>query len=590
MKNILFAIICMNLVIGCSKYDDIVNFAIEESSNLDQTLISQDNPKKTYAKLSITSDKTQILKASPQSTLNGSQVSFPSGCLQSQNEITEITLEEGVNNYYEIGVGDFTELEKDNFLEYKPSLLLTSADTSLSFSCDFTISFSIDNLSLSQQKNIALFYHMYDPESEIYISGFRKVEQVDGSIEIKDNKIGAYQIVYLKNTLSENLINVNSSQQGYLPKSVSSTNDDNIDDSKIQIEQKNIIVGGGSLKGHPPTGILFDGSKDSPSVDERSPRDTVVTNLSAIDNDLNDTFVFSLSGKQKDFFYIEDNKLYVNEVFEYKDGPTKRITISVSDSFGFIYSQNILVTVNNIHPTKILLNNESQLTIDEHLDAGATIASLSVDQGGFEDSVWTYQLSGADAAYLYIDESSLKIAQEFFYINKPSLSISLSVEDNYGISFSEDFTITVNNLLPEITLTGNSVHAGKNPGVAVGTLSSNEVVTFSLASGVGDDDNEDFIIDGNSLRTSKTLSYEAGATRSIRVRATEEIYYEKIFTINIQKDEVQTEQLILSKVAGESFRGMRNLNNAWQKITNYLLKFFNYIKQCNTIQLIIRKV
>ena len=163
-----------------------------------------------------------------------------------------------------------------------------------------------------------------------------------------------------------------SSQQGYLPKVVSDTDDDNKIVLKFRLI-KNIIIGGDSLKGQPPTGILFDGSEDSPSVNERSPKDTVVANLSAIDNDLNDTFVFSLSGKQKDFFYIEDNKLYVNEVFEHKDGSTKRITISVSDSFGFTYSQNILVTVNNIHPTKILLNNKSQLTIDEHLDIGTTI-------------------------------------------------------------------------------------------------------------------------------------------------------------------------------------------------------------------------
>ena len=55
--------------------------------------------------------------------------------------------------------------------------------------------------------------------------------------------------------------------------------------------------------------------QETPSINEQSPKGTLVAKLTVEDNDLNDSFSFSVSGKDKDYFYTESGSLYVNNTF-----------------------------------------------------------------------------------------------------------------------------------------------------------------------------------------------------------------------------------------------------------------------------------
>ena len=180
-------------MISCSNSDsEDINTTAIQIDYIDKTLIAEDNPRKTFARLSASSTKTQILNASSQSNLGGVIVSFPPGCLTTSSDTTEVSLEEGVDKYFETGVADFTQISSGKILEHEASMLLKSPDDSLDFSCEFNIEFPINkttNLHLTEIKNIVLFYHIFDKNTGAYRSGFKNIDSLDGIVQIKTNRL-----------------------------------------------------------------------------------------------------------------------------------------------------------------------------------------------------------------------------------------------------------------------------------------------------------------------------------------------------------------------------------------------------------------
>ena len=95
----------------------------------------------------------------------------------------------------------------------------------------------------------------------------------------------------------------------------------------------------------------------------------------------------------------------------------------------------------------------------------------------------------------------------------------------------------------DISLTNNSVAENTPQGTDVGELSSTDPdlpaqsFTYSLVTGTGDTNNNDFQVTGNTLEVKNPLDFEAGATRSVRIRATDSgspaQSFEKQFTITV---------------------------------------------------------
>src|SRR5207302_6617586 len=89
----------------------------------------------------------------------------------------------------------------------------------------------------------------------------------------------------------------------------------------------------------------------------------------------------------------------------------------------------------------------------------------------------------------------------------------------------QQFTITAspNSVPTDIGLSHAAVDENQPSGTTVGTLSTTDpdagdTHTYSLVSGTGSTDNASFQISGSTLQTAGPLDFEAGGTRSVRIR------------------------------------------------------------------------
>lgn len=106
-----------------------------------------------------------------------------------------------------------------------------------------------------------------------------------------------------------------------------------------------------------------------------------------------------------------------------------------------LYRSLIELTI-NYSPTAISIDNQS---IAENEVTGTLIGTLLVTDIDLEDEyVWV--LSGTDAASFSLDDNLLKSNEEFDFETKNSFDITISVQDQGGLSAQVDFTITVTNV------------------------------------------------------------------------------------------------------------------------------------------------
>ena len=92
----------------------------------------------------------------------------------------------------------------------------------------------------------------------------------------------------------------------------------------------------------------------------------------------------------------------------------------------------------------------------------------------------------------------------------------------------------------DITLSANAPNENQAIGTVIGNLSSTDVdagetFTYSLVAGDGDDNNANFTIDGNKLKSGLVFDFETKTSYKIRIRTTDSdgATFEKKFTISI---------------------------------------------------------
>lgn len=122
------------------------------------------------------------------------------------------------------------------------------------------------------------------------------------------------------------------------------------------------------------------------------------------------------------------------------------------------------------------------------------------------------------------------------YVAFVSDATNLVLGDTNGIP---DIFLWSNPNPTDIALSNTTVAENQPAGTTVGTLTATDLdsasFTYTLVGGAGSADNAAFAIAGDELRTAGPLNYEAGATRSVRVRVTDSTgnWYEESFTITI---------------------------------------------------------
>ena len=243
----------------------------------------------------------------------------------------------------------------------------------------------------------------------------------------------------------------------------------------------------------------------------------VVGTLLTTDEDAGDTHTYTLSGADADLFEIVDGKLKLKDSISsnYEVKNLLNISITATDSTGLSFTQSIKVTVNNVNeqPTQIKL---SKTSFDEAI-GGAVVGTLSTVDEDIGDT-YTYTLSGDDADKFEVVDGELKLKNSITadYETLTTYSVTVTSTDSGGLSLSQDFALTVNNVnepVTSITL-GASNFAIVSEGIQgqiigeflINDPDLNEIHTYLLT---GKDAKYFEVVDGVlKLKADVTLDYE----------------------------------------------------------------------------------
>lgn len=214
--------------------------------------------------------------------------------------------------------------------------------------------------------------------------------------------------------------------------------------------------------------------------------------------------------------------------------------------FGQVLAQEIINALppENQTPTDITL---SANVIVENSAVGTAIGEFSSIDPDAGDT-FAYSLvagpGSSDNGSFMIEVNTLRLNSTVNFENKPSYSLRVQTQDAGGLTLSKIFTINVTNA-PEsptnLSLSSQSILEGVNVGTVIGQFSAtdpdaNEQLSYSFASGDGDEDNAQFTLNGHQLLSNAVFEFGTEPSRSIRIRVTDStgLFIEAPFTINVQ--------------------------------------------------------
>ncbi len=302
----------------------------------------------------------------------------------------------------------------------------------------------------------------------------------------------------------------------------------------------------------PPTDIALSDS----TIDENCPVGSEIGTFSTTDEDVDELFSYELVAGTGDTdnssFTIAGSggdslKLAVVPNYEVKDSYS--IRVRTTDSGGLTYEKQFTISIldENDAPTGLALSGS---TIDENSPVGSEIGTFSTT---YEDAgeLFSYELvagtGDTDNSSFTIaggGGDSLKLAVVPNYENKDSYNIRVRTIDSGGLSFEEQFVISisdVNDAPTDIALSNSTIDENSPVGSEIGTISTIDEDTgdtnfsYELVGGDGSEDNDCVNIAGGSLQLAIVPNYEVKDSYSIHVRTTDSggLSFEKQFVISI---------------------------------------------------------
>jgi len=197
-----------------------------------------------------------------------------------------------------------------------------------------------------------------------------------------------------------------------------------------------------------PTGIMLAGAVNNAfTMQEGS---TFVSNLAAVDENMNDAHTFSIVAGQDSAYFeiIGNNALHFKAPADFESGKTSyTVTIKVSDSEGLETLETFTVNVTDVDeapPLESFVASTSE--IKEFNAKNQTVAVLAaIDPDGLGS--FTFSLvSGqgdSDNSYFYIEGNKLKANTSFVYGSKNSYSVRIRVTDSGNNSTEKVFSFSL---------------------------------------------------------------------------------------------------------------------------------------------------
>ncbi|MCY3008584.1 MAG: S8 family serine peptidase [Planctomycetota bacterium] len=295
----------------------------------------------------------------------------------------------------------------------------------------------------------------------------------------------------------------------------------------------------------PPTSITLSAN----TILENQPAGTRVGLLNSVDQDLGETFVYTLvpgSGSaENSLFTIFGNELRTASPLDFETTKLLSVRVRTTDANGLFFEQPFFTSTINLNepPTSLSLSANS---IEEFRPIGTSIGSFATVDPDVGDR-FTYALVGNDA---YPDNTSFLVvgneirnARVFDFEVKSQYVVQVRTSDLGGLSRNQTFTIRVsdvNDPPSDIGLSANIVPENAASGITVGKLSTvdpdiGDTFTYALVSGTGSTDNSSFAIVGDELRTAQSFDFESKTSYSVRISSRDStgIVIQKQFTIAV---------------------------------------------------------
>ncbi len=200
-----------------------------------------------------------------------------------------------------------------------------------------------------------------------------------------------------------------------------------------------------------PTDIVLSSS----IINENSPSGAVVGTFGTSDPDEGDTFTYRLvsgfGGDDNAAFTIVGDQLRINSSPDFETQSIYRILVQTTDQTGASYSEVLTINVNNVaeSPTEIALSDNN---INSNSREGTIVGTFSTSDpdGG---NTFTYRLT---SGFGDNDNAAFTIVGDQLLINssptRSSYGIRVQTTDVTGASYSEVFTINVNDVLEVASL------------------------------------------------------------------------------------------------------------------------------------------
>ena len=270
----------------------------------------------------------------------------------------------------------------------------------------------------------------------------------------------------------------------------------------------------------------------SNTINENLASGTTLGTLSTIDQDLGDSFIYSIvpQGGSSDHtaFTTVGNTLRTTRSLDFEEQSIYNILVRSTDTGGNSTTKSFSIFVNNLEeaPINLELSNTNLL---ENSPPGSFIGLLSAIDPDLAGPVsFSLVPDALDNGLFQVSGTQLLANTIFNFESKSTYQVRVRASDVAGQNVFRDFTIRIvdiNEVPTQVILSSNQISENAtNPLVAILTTDdpdTNEQTLYELVSGTGSADNNAFVIVGNQLRAKSAFDFETKNAYNVRIQATD---------------------------------------------------------------------
>lgn len=234
--------------------------------------------------------------------------------------------------------------------------------------------------------------------------------------------------------------------------------------------------------------------------------------------------------------------------------------LSVLDSITFLQGSTIGQLTNpiqlntNLPPSSLSLSNAS---IVETASVGTLVGSLSAADND-PSATFTYSLTSTQTenSQFAISTNQLNTNSTFNFESDNVKLLDIAVTDNFGCTLVKTFTISIlndNDAPSALSLIATNISDGQTANSFIGKLytfdpDAADTHTYTLVSGAGDLDNNQFYVRNDSVFNTNQIFYSVQNNFSVRLRTTDAggLYYENSFSLIVSQLNSSPTDIVLS--------------------------------------------